>query len=167
MLIGRFEIGLKQNLKFDVGKSLSVLASTNLRNFVIQSDKINTALWGINSKLSLTYRFPGNFTAQLTANRDSRSPSLQGYRLPVSAADFALRKSFWQKRVSVVFSVNDIFNSHKFISVYDQSTVYQASMNRREIRFYKITLQIPLGKPDATFKKSPHKMDRPDVDFSN
>ena len=161
------QYGLEQTLKFDVGKSLSVLASTNLRNFVIQSDEINTALWGINTKLSLTYRFPGNFTAQLTANRDSRSPSLQGYRLPVSAADFALRKSFWQKRASVVFSINDIFNSRKFVSVYDQSTVYQASMNRREIRFYKITLQIPLGKPDATFKKNQRKIDRPDVDFSN
>ncbi len=45
--------------------------------------------------------------------------------------------------------------------------IFRTSMNRRDIRFYKITLQLPLGKANATFRKKERKMDKPDVDFSN
>ena len=70
-------------------------------------------------------------------------------------------------RASVVFSVNDIFNSRKQISTFEQENIYQASMNRREVRFYKLTLQLPIGKANATFRKKERKMDRTDIDFTN
>ena len=65
--------------------------------------------------------------------------------------------------VKNVFMQNDIFN----ISTFEQANTYQVSMNRRDVRFYKITVQLPLGKPDATFKRKSQKLDKPDVDFSN
>ncbi|WP_246859417.1 outer membrane beta-barrel protein [Spirosoma sp. KCTC 42546] len=76
-----------------------------------------------------------------------------------------MRKGFWANRASVTFSVNDMFNSRRFISIYDQPGAYQVSMNRREVRFYKLSVQLPLGSDSS--KRSQRKMERPDVDFSN
>jgi hypothetical protein len=139
----------------------------NLRNFSIQSETLQNQLWVYNAKLNLTYRFPANITAQVGAFRDSRGVSLQGYRQAVNSMDVALRKSFMQNRASVVFTVNDVFNSRRFITTYEQPTIFQSSMNRREVRFYKVTLQLPLGSPGAAARRSNRKLDRPDVDFSN
>lgn len=160
------QYGLDQTLKVDWGRHLSLLGSLNLRHFIIQSTTMQNELWVYNAKINLTYRFPANLTAQLTGTRDSRSVQLQGYRLPVMAADFALRKGLWQNRGSLVFSVNDIFNSRRFITTYEQPTVFQQSMNRRDVRYFKLTLQVPLGGADAS-KRKERRLDRPDVDFSN
>ncbi len=161
------QYGLDQSLKLDLGKNLTVLASANTRSFAIKSDSASTQLWVYNAKLNLSYKLPANLTAQLSGTRDSRGVSLQGYRRAVNAADFALRKGLWDNRGSLVFTVNDLFNSRRYVNVYEQPTVFQTSMSRRDVRYYKFTLQVPLGKPDATFRRSQRKLERPDVDFSN
>ena len=161
------QYGLDQSLKFDMGKNLTILASANTRSFAIQSDSASTQRWVYNAKLNLTYKLPADISAQLSGTRDSRGVNLQGYRRAVNAADFALRKGLWDNRGSIVFTVNDIFNSRRYYSIYDQPTVFQTSMSRRDVRYYKFTLQLPLGKPDATFRRSQRKLERPDVDFSN
>ncbi len=161
------QYGLDQTFKVDLGRRFSVLANLNARSFAIQSTTIQNQLWVYNAKLNLTYRFPANITAQLSSTRDSRGVQLQGYRLPVTAADFALRKGFWQNRASVVFTANDLFNSRRFVTIYEQPGVYQASMSRREVRFYKLTLQLPLGKAEGATRRNQRKLERPDVDFSN
>ncbi len=161
------QYGLDQSLKIDLGENLTILASANTRSFAIQSDSASIQRWVYNAKLNLTYKLPANISAQLSGTRDSRGVNLQGYRRAVNAADFALRKGLWNNRGSIVFTVNDIFNSRRYYSIYDQPTVFQTSMSRRDVRYYKFTLQLPLGKPDATFRRSQRKLDRPDVDFSN
>ncbi|WP_373331176.1 outer membrane beta-barrel family protein [Salmonirosea aquatica] len=161
------QYGLDQSLKLDLGKNFTILASANTRSFAIQSDSARTQRWVYNAKLNLSYRLPADITAQLSGTRDSRGVSLQGYRRAVNAADFALRKGLWNNRGSLVFTVNDIFNSRRFYSIYEQPAVFQTSMSRRDVRYYKFTLQVPLGKPDATFRRSQRKLERPDVDFSN
>lgn len=149
-------------------KNLSVLASLNVFNFTLKTDTYSKSLWTSRSKLNLTYKFKGNVTAQLSGNYDTKSPSLQGYRGAIVAADFAIRKSFWNNKGSLAFTVNDIFNSRKQISIYDQPSAYQESMTRREVRFYKLTLQLPLNrKSTSTVKKKNTNSTRPEVDFSN
>ena len=160
------QYGIDNTLKYSAGR-FTALANVNVYNSTLQSATVNNQLWVYRAKASLSYRLPAGFSAQLNANRDSRTPSLQGFRLPVQAADFAVRKSFMQNRASVVFTVNDIFNSRRYITTFEQANTYQVSMNRRDVRFYKITVQLPLGKPDATFKRKSQKLDKPDVDFSN
>jgi len=119
------------------------------------------------AKLNLSYRFPANISANININRDSKSPSLQGFRLPIQAADFVIRKLFMGNWASVVFAANDIFNSRKQISTTEQVNIYQESMNRREVRFYKLTLQLPLGKANFTLRKKDRKMERLNIDFGN
>nr|WP_293841733.1 TonB-dependent receptor [uncultured Arsenicibacter sp.] len=161
------QYGLDQTLRADPGRRLTLTGNVNVRNFTIQSETLRNQLWVYNAKLNLTYRFPANISAQAGVFRDSRGVSLQGYRQAVNSMDFAIRKSFMQNRASVVFTINDVFNSRRFITTYEQPTVFQSSMNRREVRFYKVTLQLPLGRPGTAARRSSRKLDRPDVDFSN
>lgn len=160
------QYGMENTFKYTAG-ALSVMANINVFSLALQTNTSTNQALTVRGKASVSYRFPANISAQLSVNRDGRSPSLQGYRLPVKAADFAIKKSFMQNRASIAFNINDIFNSRKFVSTYETNNTYQATMSRRDIRFYKLTLQLPLGKPDANFRKKDRTLTKPDVDFSN
>lgn len=157
--------GFDNTLKFTIGPNLSAMANLNVFNVILQSVNLRNQLVSYNAKLNLTYRFPANISAQLTGTNDGKAPQLQGYRQAVRGLDFAVRKSFWNNRGSVAFIINDMFNSRRFVSIYDQPGAYQVSMNRREVRYYKFSIQLPLGKDPI--KRNQRKIDRPDVDFSN
>jgi len=157
--------GLDNTLTYSAGQ-LSLLFNLNAYQVILQSAEFTNKMFGYNAKVNVTYKFTADISAQATAQRRSKNPGLQGYQTAVSGVDFALRKSFMQNMASVTFSINDVFNSRKFTSVYDSPETYQISMNRREIRFYKISLQIPLGRLTSG-KMKERKMDRPDIDFSN
>ncbi len=157
--------GLDNTLTYSAGP-LSVLFNVNAYKVILQSIDYTTKMLGYNAKLNLTYKFAAGISAQASAQRRSKNPGLQGYQNAVNGVDFALRKSFLQNKGSVTFSINDVFNSRRFINVYDQPGVYQASMSRREIRYFKLSVQLPLGKL-TNGKMKERKVDRPDIDFSN
>jgi hypothetical protein len=157
--------GIDNTVTYSAGP-VSVLANVNAFDVILQSVDITNRLIGYTAKINLTYRFKGGISAQLSGQRRSRTPSLQGYQNAVNGADFALRKGFWQNRGNVTFSINDIFNSRRFVSIYDQPGTYQVSMNRREIRYFKLSVQLPLGKLNNG-KTKERKVAAPDIDFSN
>jgi ferric enterobactin receptor len=160
------QYGLENTLKYSLG-GFSTNANLNIYVFSIAATNIQKQNLTYKSKLNFSYRFPANILTQLNLIAEGASPALQGNRLPLKAADFAIRKSFLKNQGNVIFSINDVFNSRKYITTYEQANIYQETMNRREVRFYKLTLQLPLGKPNASFKKKERKLEKPDVDFSN
>ena len=158
--------GFDNTLTFSIGKKLNFLANLNVFNMVLKSADYEKAMWRYNSKLNISYKVTSSISAQLNMNYDSKAPQLQGYRSSIKAMDFAIRKSFMNNKASVLFTINDVFNSRKPITVYDQPSSFQESMNRREVRFYKLTLQLPIGNSTAV-KKKDIRVNRPDVDFNN
>ncbi len=158
--------GIDNTLTMTIG-NLNVLANFNGYSITLKSATYKNTLYSYNAKLNLGYKFPANISAQLNLSRDSRFPQLQGYRAAITAADFAVRKSFMNNRAALVFTINDLFNSRRPVTVYDQPTAYQESMSRREIRFYKLSIQLPLGKAGNLTRKKEQRDNRPDVDFSN
>jgi ferric enterobactin receptor len=161
-------LGFDNALTFSVRNKLSILGSFNGYHVSLQTDDMqDRSSWAYNAKVNVTYNFPFNFSAQLNTSRSSLFPQLQGFRSAIFAADFALRKSFWNNKANVLFTINDIFDSRRQIYIYDQPATYQTSLNRREIRFYKITLTLPLNRTAAPKKKRELKIAKPDVDFSN
>jgi ferric enterobactin receptor len=155
------QYGIDNTLNYSLG-AWSFVGNVNLFEAIIQSIDITTKRLRLNTKLSMTYKFKGGFSAQVSGERRSKIPQLQGYQRAVAAADLALRKGFWNNRASLTFIVNDIFNSRRFYTVYDQPATFQTTMIRRDIRYYKLTLQLPLSK-GATKKEQ--KVLRPDIDF--
>jgi len=157
------QYGIDNTVNYSAG-SWTLVGNFNAFEMVLQSVEVNKQMLRYNAKLSVSYKFKAGISAQLSGQQRSKSPQLQGYQRAITAADFALRKSFWNNRASVTFIVNDIFNSRKTYTVYDQPATFQTSMNRRDIRYYKLTLQIPLSR--GTTKKE-RKVSGPDIDFGN
>jgi outer membrane cobalamin receptor len=146
--------GLDNTLKLSFGKNLELMLNANVFNFTVNVDTFSSTGWTWTSKANLTYKFPANISMQINGGYDADRPAPQGTRKGVAFADFAVKKSFFNNAANVTFSINDMFNSRKDISILDQPSYYQETMRRRDTRFYKISLQIPFGKADASmFKK--------------
>ena len=158
------QYGVDNTLNYSTGP-LSIVANFNGYETIIQSIDVTTKMLRYNAKLSATYKFGAGISTQISAQRRSKSPNLQGYQKAVNGVDFAIRKGFWQNRGSVTFIINDVFNSRISYAVYDQPLTYQNTMSRRDIRFYKVTIQLPLSR--GTNKMKERKVSGPDIDFGN
>ena len=159
--------GLDNTLKLAFGKNLDLMLNANVFNFKVTVDTFVNSGWSGSGKANLTYRLPANFSVQLNSGYEGNRPIPQGNRKGIVYLDFAVKKSFFNNAANVVFTISDVFNSRKEITYFDQATYFQESMRRRDIRFYKVTLQIPFGKADAAmFKrlkaKRPEGGDQPD-----
>jgi len=157
--------GLDNTLTYSTGP-ISIVANINAYEVILQSIDFTNKMVGYNAKINFTYKFGAGISAQASAQRRSKNPQLQGYQSAMNGVDFALRKGFLQNRGSFTFSINDVFNSRRSLSIYDQPGTYQVSMSRREIRYFKFTVQLPLGKL-INGKARERKVEHPDIDFSN
>jgi hypothetical protein len=101
----------------------------------------------------LNIKLPKSFSVQLNGNYESDRIIPQGYRKGISFMDFAVKKSFFGGAANITFSVNDVFNSRREITTYLFPTYYQENMRRRDLRYYKLSLQMPFGKMDASIFK--------------
>ncbi|MEO5581914.1 MAG: outer membrane beta-barrel protein [Saprospiraceae bacterium] len=160
--------GLDNTLKLGFGKNLEIMLNANLFKFNVSVDTITNSGWTGNGKINLTYRLPSNFSVQLNGALEGNRPIPQGNRQSIAYADFAVKKSFFHNAANVTFSVNDIFNTRKDITVFTQPTFIQETMRRRDTRYFKLSLQIPFGKADASiFKKSSKRQEgQEQPDFS-
>jgi hypothetical protein len=63
--------------------------------------------------------------------------------------DAAIRKDFLKNnKASLTFSVNDVFNSNKWGTIYDTERFYQDSYRRRNVRGFRLTFSYRFGKSD-------------------
>ena len=89
----------------------------------------------------------------------------QGHNKSVYFADFALRKDFLKgSKASFVFNVNDIFNSRRFINIYDTENFYQEAFRRRNVRSFRVTFTYRFGKSDFKLFKRNREEGGPDRD---
>ncbi len=147
--------GIDNTLRFAFGKNLDLMMNANVFKFNVTVDTFTNAGTAANAKLSVNYRLPSNFSIQINGGYEGNRPIPQGNRQGITSADFALKKSFFKNAANVTFTVSDIFNTRRDITIYTQPTYIQESMRRRETRFFRVTVQIPFGKADASlFRKS-------------
>ncbi|HEX2535514.1 MAG TPA: outer membrane beta-barrel protein, partial [Chitinophagaceae bacterium] len=58
-----------------------------------------------------------------------------------------LRKEFLKDRkMAFSFNINDIFNTHRFGSIFDTEQFYQESYRRRNVRSFRVNLTYKFGK---------------------
>jgi outer membrane receptor protein involved in Fe transport len=146
--------GVDNTLKLTFGKNLELMLNANVYNFTVNVDTFHNSGWTWNSKANMTYKFPADISMQINGGYEADRPAAQGTRKGVSYMDFALKKSFFHNAANITFSISDAFNTRREISILDQPSYYQESMRRRDTRFYKLSVQIPFGKADASmFKK--------------
>lgn len=97
-----------------------------------------------------------NLGFQLIGEYESEEVNPQGRSLEEYSVDFAMRKDlFKEKRGTLTFALNDVFNTNRFGSIYDTETFYQDSYSRRNVRNFRITFSYKFGNADFTiFRRS-------------
>jgi ferric enterobactin receptor len=146
--------GIDNTLKLTLSKNVDFTSNFNIYSITITSPILPTVKGiGYDTKANLNYKFPKGFSAQVNGSYESDRVIPQGKRIGVAFADFAVKKSFFGGIANVTFSVNDVFNSRKEIARYDFSGFTQETMRRRDLRYYKLSLQMPFGKMDASIFK--------------
>jgi outer membrane receptor protein involved in Fe transport len=146
--------GMDNTLKLSFGKNFDVMLNANIFKFSVSVDTFVNSAWTGTGKIGLSYRLPSNFSVQLNGAYEGNRPQPQGNRQAIAYMDFAVKKSFFNNAANVVFAVNDVFNTRKDISTFVLPTIWQETMRRRDTRYFKLSLQIPFGKMDASsFKK--------------
>ena len=149
--------GLDNTLKLAVAKNLDFTTNFNLFNFNVSSTDVSRNSWSYTGKGNINWKLPNklkDFSLQLNGNYESKVITLQGERGANAFMDFAVKYTF-NKIASLTLSVNDVFNSRKEFSYLTQPTFNQESMRRRDLRYFRISLQMPFGKMDASiFRKA-------------
>jgi outer membrane receptor protein involved in Fe transport len=152
------EVTIQQRL----GKNFEITPTANLQyNTVRASVKdLNLDNQGFTweGKLILNYKTANgapavfrNFSAQIIGEYESPEVIPQGSNKAEYSIDVALRKDLWKdKRGSLTFAVNDVFNTLRYGTVYDTESFYQDSYRRWRIRSFRLTFTYKFG--DSNFK---------------
>lgn len=137
--------GLDNTLTYSIGKNLKIMGNLNVFNIQLNTDTNTVNSWAHNEKLNVTYKLPYNFTVQANFNNKSKQPQLQGYKSAIRTFDLSVRKGFLNNKLNAVLALNDVFNSGKQYTIFKEGSVYQTSMQRRDIRHVKLTIQYMFG----------------------
>ncbi len=147
-----FRFGLDNTLKLSLAKDLELTTNFNLYNINIKTETIDKSGWALDGKAGVSWKLPKklkDFSLQINGNYESRRIIAQGERQSGPFMDFAVKYTF-MRVAGVTLSVNDVFNSRKDFTYLTQPTFYQESMRRRDLRFVRLSLQMPFGKMDAS-----------------
>lgn len=92
-----------------------------------------------------------NLSFQVDGDYESPRVIPQGKRLKEYSVDLAIRKDiFKDNRGSIVFSVNDLFDTNENGVIYDTPAFYQESYSRWRVRSFRLTFSYKFG--DANFQ---------------
>ncbi len=168
-------IGAEFTLEKKLAKQLDLTYNIDLqyRTTKASVDKINLDNHGFNyeTKLISNYKIItdknklfNNLGFQLTADYESPRIIPQGKTKQQFVSDFAVRKEFLkQKAAAISFSINDIFNSRKFGTIYDTEDFYQDSYRRWSVRTFRVTFTYKFGDTDFDlFKKRNNNTNSPE-----
>ncbi|MGN6165570.1 MAG: TonB-dependent receptor domain-containing protein [Flavisolibacter sp.] len=165
-------LGAEFTLQHKLGKNFDITPSINFQYRKVKADigDLNLSNSGFNwdSKLIANYKietgkpsFFNNFGFQVTGEYESPEVVPQGKRLEQYSVDFALRKDFLKdKKAALTFSINDVFNTNKYGSIYDTENFYQESFRRWNVRSFRLNFSLKFGKADfKLFNKNTQKTD--------
>ena len=152
----------KFNPNFDVTPS----ASFAYRKVNADFDKLNLSNEGFNwsAKITANYKIitadPSSLFNKLGFQFSGQfeSPRVfpQGKRLRRYGADFAMKKDIFKNdKGSLTFSINDVFNTQRWGTIYDTENFYQETYRRGDGTSFRLTFNYKFGKGDfSLFKRN-------------
>jgi len=139
----------------------------NLSNSAFYSELDASNIGYENKKTAFSWSSKMNITANLTktsmfqVNSQFRSRMLtaQGTRKPSWWINFGFRQDLWKKKVSLLLTVSDAFDSMRMNSTVDTPVLMQESVRRRDGRAVYAGLVINLGTNGKKQKESKFEFD--------
>ena len=98
-----------------------------------------------NARMIANIILPYSFSLQLTGNYNARQVVAQGYRKANYALDAGIRKSFWNKKLSLSINARDILDSRRWKTITQIGDTHMVSENWRSGRFVGLTLTYSFG----------------------
>jgi len=115
---------------------------TNLQKYV--ADKSGFSCRG---KINTSFKLPSNFTLQANLQYESPKVIAQGKMEETSWMDLAIKKTLGDNRLNIVFNVSDVFNTRKYISLYDiPNQYYERNLRNRETRVANLSITLRFGR---------------------
>ena len=152
--------GAEFTLQYKAVKNLEITPTINLQYRTVKAKVKNFDLsnQGFNweAKLITNYKIAtagpslfNNMSFQLIGNYESPRVIPQGKRLEELDVDFAIKKDFLRdKKASLTFAINDVFNSRRWGAIYDTEQYYQESYRRWRIRTFRLSFTWKFGDKD-------------------
>ncbi|HYK55000.1 MAG TPA: outer membrane beta-barrel protein, partial [Flavisolibacter sp.] len=153
-------LGAEFTVQHKFGSNFDVTPSIDLQYRKVRAEigdlNLNNSGFSWDSKLIVNYKIEtqrpsvfNNLGFQLIGEYESPEVVPQGKRMERYGVDLALRKDFLKnKKASLTFSINDIFNTYRYGSIYDTDNFYQESFNRRNVRSFRLNFSLKFGKAD-------------------
>ena len=144
-------LDLTYNIDFQYRKTHAVVNNLNLSNSGFNWDSKLIGNYRIVSPASKIFN---NLSFQLISEYESSHVIPQGREKGRFVTDFAMRKEFLRNnKASLSLSVNDVFNTRKFGTIYDTPDFYQDSYSRWSVRTFRVTFSYKFGDADFDFFK--------------
>lgn len=162
-------LGLELTLQHKFSDHFDIVPTIDMQYRQVNADAVRLSNSGFNwdSKLTANYRFGEaggllkNLGLQLVGEYESAEVTVQGRNVPQYQADFGLRKEFLKdKRATITFNVNDIFNTQRFGNIFDTEAFYQESYRRRNVRSFRLNFIYKFGKDDFKIFGRENKSER-------
>lgn len=104
-------------------------------------------------KLITSLSFPDLFDLQLAYNYRGRMVMSQGSFDPMQSLDIALKKDFFNKKLSLTLRLADALNTQKFSMQTNANNVIMESVRRRDSRMLLLTVSYRFGSDTQNNKK--------------
>jgi outer membrane receptor protein involved in Fe transport len=129
-LSGTWQIGKIANINFSASGFYSQIDASNLG---YAADKSAFA-W--NAKLNASISITKTTLFQLIGQYRSWALTSQGMREPSWVVNLGLRQDLWKKKISLVATISDLFNSQTMKTTVDTPVLVQESIRRRDGRVF-------------------------------
>ncbi|HSU51759.1 MAG TPA: outer membrane beta-barrel family protein, partial [Segetibacter sp.] len=174
--------GADITLQQTIFKNFDIVPNINLQyrkvNAAVNNTNLSNQGFSWEAKMIMNYKIEAansalfkNLGFQLTGEYESPEVIPQGRRKEQYSVDFALRKDlFKKKKGTLTFSINDVFNTRRFGTIYDTDNFYQDSYRRWNVRSFRLTFSYRFGNANfSLFKgnRSGEKDDDRDDDTRN
>jgi outer membrane receptor for ferrienterochelin and colicin len=144
-----FTYGLENIWKWIATKNLDITVGLNTYMVNVVSNtpigEFRNSGFTYDIKPNITYRFPKDWSVQVSGNY--RAPRIlpQGETLPYYFMDISMAKKI-DKKWSINLIVSDVFNTKIWGQAFDTPFYFQESSRRREARYARLTLSYSFGQ---------------------
>ena len=150
---GSWQAGKVMNLNFSASGFYSVIDASNIG---YSGDK-STFSW--NAKVNASFNITKTTLFQVFGQYRSEVLTPQGYRLPTWVVNLGFRQDLWKKRISLIATVSDLFNSQTNKTMVNTPVLVQETTRRRDARVIYVGLVFNFGTNGKKAKEAKFEFD--------
>ncbi len=166
-----YSLGLDATISFDIFSWWRADWSTSMYNYQMKgqynSQDFDTSDFMWNTRINSTVKLNKTTQLQLFSRYNSKRVTAQGYNKPDYSTDIAFRKEFFDRKLTGVFQVRDIFNQNRRASVSESVDFYEYEYRSMNGPFFSLTLTYRFNnyRPDRSKQKGSNSSLGSEEDF--